>query len=98
MRKFRPVVAVLALIACSLSASGLASAVEQAGEPPLVKNSISVTYIRWANGKSFQCLAMPNNIVTNGTEAIQWPCSSALGQYWERRKVSRRRSTRLPTL
>jgi hypothetical protein len=88
MGRFRPAVAAVALIACSLSASGLASAVEQAGEPPLAKNQATVTYVRWANFNSDKCLGIPNGNMTNGTGAIQWTCSGALDQYWEFRKVS----------
>jgi hypothetical protein len=69
MGKFRPVVVVAALIACSLSASGLASAVEQTGEPPLAKNQATVTYVRWANFNSDKCLGIPNGNMTNGTGA-----------------------------
>jgi hypothetical protein len=91
MRKLRPVVVVLALLICSLSGSGLASATEQVGpkqfELPRVKNQVSQPiYWAWINWKSGMCLSISGGNMTNGTKAIQWPCSStdlSLDQQWE---------------
>lgn len=88
MRRFRPAVAGMAgLIACSLTASGLASAAEQSAEPPLASSRATATFVKWANFKSDKCLGIPQGNMTNGTKAIQWTCSQAPDQLWEFRKV-----------